>query len=173
MLDIKEDFNEGPLIVLFGSEGRPKGQFWEWRRSTEGLNRIFFCDTKNLWYVDHIDTIVEHLKPLKPRKLLGVSSAGYAALLIGHLIGVKSITFAPQTILEDKRFDKIEKARERAEYPDLSFIDGDHDIYFCDKVKEDVFHAERLDVNLYPVDCKKHNAAGVVLPLRNRLGLFE
>ena len=163
MLEIKVDRKEGPLVVLFGSQHRPERErkVWEWERSTEG-NRIFFTDTECLWYQNYIEEIVDFLGPLNPSELRGCSRGGYAALLIGHLLGVKSVTYSPQTILEDERWPDIKKAREISKYPDLSFIEGDHDIYYCRLKASDVFHAERMKVNLYPIDCDVHNVAKVL-----------
>lgn len=158
------DKRDGPLVVLFGSQHdiTRERKVWEWRRSTEGMNRIFFCDTNGLWYQEHIDEIVDRLSKLSPRALIGCSRGGYAALLIAHLIGSSAIAYSPQTILEDSRWPDIEKARAISKYPDLSFITGNHHIYYCKHKRSDAFHAERMKVHLHPVECDTHNAARFV-----------
>jgi len=164
MLAIKEDFRDGPLVALFS--GKPveasldkKKNFWEWQRTTEGMNRVFFRDTEALWFTDHVDEITDYLTKHKPQVCIGASRGGYAALLFAHLVGCKAIAYSPQTILEDNRWPSIETARERSRYPDLSFIEGDHHIYYCIHDKNDVFHAKRMKATLHPVDCKIHNVA--------------
>lgn len=165
MLAIKEDFRDGPLVALFS--GKPieaaldkTKNYWEWERTTEGRNRVFFRDTEALWFQDHVDEVTDYLKRHKPKIIVGASRGGYAAILFAHLVGVKSISYSPQTILEDPRWgDQIKIAKSKSKYPDLSFIDGDHHIYYGTRNKLDVFHAERMRVNLHPVDCEIHNVA--------------
>jgi len=164
MLESWKDFREGPLIVLFGSQRDMtyERKVWEWERSTRGRNRMFLYDTKGLWYQEHIDEIVDRLSKLSPRALIGCSRGGYAALLIAHLIGSSAIAYSPQTILKDSRWPDIEKARAMSKYPDLSFITGNHHIYYCKHKKSDAFHAERMKVHLHPVECDVHNVARFV-----------
>lgn len=164
MLESWREYNEGPLIVLFGSLSNMdrERKVWEWERSTRGMNRLFLCDTEALWYQQHIDEIVDRLLPMSPSVLVGCSRGGYAALLIAHLIGSKAIAYAPQTILEDKRWPDIEKARSMSRYPDISFVTGDHHIYYCKRKQSDAFHAERMKVHLHPVDCDTHSVARFV-----------
>jgi len=164
MLESWHDYRDGPLVVLFGSQcdiSRER-KVWEWERSTSGMNRMFFYDTNGLWYQEHIDEIVESLSGLSPMALIGCSRGGYAALLIAYLIGSSAIAYSPQTILKDSRWPEIERARAMSKYPDLSFITGNHHIYYCKHKKADAFHAERMKVHLHPVECDTHIVAKFV-----------
>jgi len=161
MLEVREDYKPGPLVAVFSSQNifSRERKVFEWEKTTEGKNRILFCDTEGLWYQKCVDEVIERLK--EPTDLtIGCSKGGYAALLFAHLLGCKSLSFSPQTVLEDARWPGIEKAKALSRYPDLSFIHGkQHDIYYCKYNPGDVFHAERLNVSHHPVECVTHAVA--------------
>lgn len=176
MLEIGYDVTEGPVMVIFSSQGKvsQEKKLYEWEASTSGISRIFIADTEDLWFQKHIDRIYRFLSLVPDKTLmLGCSRGGYAALLFAHMFWCRSLTFSPQTSLHDDRWPSIKDARRlgsgKPEYHDLSFISGQqHTIYYCSEDLRDKEHAERLDVIKKPLDCDKHVSA-VVLKHRGQL----
>lgn len=170
MLHIKDE-TSGPAAVFFSSQHtleREERRF-DWDKMSSGKSRLLFCDSEGLWYQEHIDAIREYLNRIEPVLMVGCSRGGYAALLFAHFMKCPSLTFSPQTILQDQRWPEIEKARQISRYPDLSFISGgQHVVYYCNGKSLDVWHAKRLDVTHIEITCDTH-AVATVLKQRGQL----
>jgi hypothetical protein len=118
--------DEGLIIAFTGMDDRLFLRVYDFFEATKGAgySRILLRDKHRLWYHHGIDrrrrdfsAVLEYLqseiKLLRPQKLMciGTSSAGYAALVAGYLLGADYVhAFAPQTLL-DVSIGTIRKSR--------------------------------------------------------------
>ena len=168
MLRIDYDLKTGPVIVIFCSGLKP-----EFYANTKDFSRVFLYDTESLWFQKEIDSIRRFLDSIPDKTMtLGVSRGGYAALLFGHLYGLRVLAFSPQTRLYDDRWPEIKEARKvskHTEFFDLSFVEGRNTVYFCKDNPKDEEHASRIKAEIHLVDGKQHNSASV-LKSQGKLG---
>lgn len=174
--------------VFFSGHGNPikEEAYFEWMKGTKDLEatRLFVLDVSRKWYHDCIGaiyvTLKEELKGKKPL-FVGASMGGYAALLLGHFMGIPSISFSPQTDLmaENHRneelwmrqAEQLKGLTHRPELLDIKFVSGkQHHIYYGVKNETDVYQATRLDCTHFPVDTAEHNVA---LELRKQGRLYN
>lgn len=168
MLRIDYDLKSGPVIVIFCSSLKP-----EFYANTKDFSRVFLYDTEGLWFQKEIDKIRRFLDSIQSKTMaMGVSRGGYAALLFGHLYGLRTLTFSPQTSLFDDRWTEIKEARKASKYPeffDLSFIEDRNTVYFCKDNPKDAEHVSRIRAEIHLVEGKQHNSASV-LKSQGKLG---
>lgn len=166
--------------------GVPRAEFFKTLSGSEHYNIIFLKDFNQAWYqcglfgvTDSVEDTVEYLKNIIPSSTkrlitLGSSSGGFAAILYGCLLGAeKTISFAPQTFLNEevfKRFKNIDSKKEciaNALYKDLNEIACNsrtiHHVYVGKHNKQDRIHIENLEKKdnfiFHYLDTNSHNVA--------------
>lgn len=166
--------------------GVPRAEFFKTLSGSDRYNIIFLKDFNQAWYQcglfgisDNVDDTVGYLKSIIPpstKRLitLGSSSGGFAAILYGSLLGAeKTISFAPQTFLNEevfKRFKNVDSKKEcivNAPYKDLNRLRGDggtiHHVYVGKNNKYDQIHIDNIKDNkrfiIHWLDTSSHNVA--------------
>lgn len=171
------DYPNNLACVFFSGHVEPlKDEFYfEWISGTKDLeaNRLFVMDVSRKWYHDCIGPLFVTLKTeLNDKKalLVGASMGGYAALLFGHLLGLPSVSFSPQTDLMGEKFrcnelwqrqaDALKGITDRPEFLDIGFVSGkQHHIYYGSRNETDTYQAKRVDCTHIEVDTELHNSA--------------
>lgn len=166
--------------------GVPRAEFFKTLSGSERYNIIFLKDFNQAWYqcglfgiTNGVEDTVEYLKSVIPHSTkrlitLGSSSGGYAAILYGCLLGAeKTISFAPQTFLNEevfKRFKNIDSKKEcivNTPYKNLGSITCGsktvHHVYVGKHNKLDRTHIENIQNNvnyiIHSLDTSSHNVA--------------
>jgi len=202
---------EAPMMVELGGDSRTllialgslsKGvepPVFEWVKLTRALacKRVLIRDLHQAWYQmgvpghgDSLSAMVDSLQALiaghdvDRMVVIGSSSGGYAALVLGTLLGADTvIAFGPQTTLDpdhlaemrDLRWDEpLGELREQglidARWIDLQtalaparWADTRYELYFDESLRSDRRHAERLagleGVRLHRVEGAEHFVA--------------
>jgi hypothetical protein len=181
---------------LVGQIGIPPFEFFSLTAGVP-VKRLFVRDLRQAWYHRGIPGhgsglpgVADALSPLLAHHeverlvVAGASAGGYAALLLGTLLGADEVLcFAPQTVLDldtlaemgDHRWDWRLGRQKAAGAVDARFTDlrrvlpaarcaeTSYRIYFDDSLRADRLHAERLaglpGVRLYRFGRGSHNIA--------------
>lgn len=160
-----------PYCVAVINSRTRKLEYW---KTLEDMNisALHILDETFSWYHDCLDEARWLIDKYKPKRLVGSSMGGYAALLLGALHGIHVKAFGPQTTLKadwDKRWQTdLEKIAETTKYPeylDLLFIEPAilGDIYYCNGSQEDIQHARRMKgkAELISRGCIRHEDSAI------------
>jgi hypothetical protein len=183
---VKIDSEYNTTVVAFGGIANqlmmPVFEFFN-ILSQFKVNKIFVKDPHQSWYykLGH-SKITEELIEIIPKEnrkiFIGTSAGGFAAILIGNLIGADLVlAFSPQTFLDpvyrreykDNRWSKeiknvyeVTKNLYDLRLPEM-IVDNnttEYRIYYCDKFELDVVHAsmlaEKNNFIMEPQDCAEH-----------------
>jgi pimeloyl-ACP methyl ester carboxylesterase len=193
-----EDNKSKTLLVAFGgirvNSIKSPFEFLNILKDNQTTDKIFIRDIHQVWYqkgladdIQNLSDIADYLKNIISSKkytnvvFIGNSMGGYAAILLGTLLGVnKIIAFSPQTFIGrfrrllnlDRRWRKQinnvhANAYKQPEYFDLKPVlkkgnnNSSIEIWYCKTHRLDRLHAERLkkapNVQLNPVFEGGHN----------------
>lgn len=151
-------------ICVLNSRGSEQ---WEWYRTVDELDLsvLHIADQDRSWYHSCIEETNEVLARFKPKKLVGASMGGYAALLFGALHNIDVVAFGPQTTIKCEWDDRwtpewnaIQEWTKYPQYLDLWGMKPRGLIYYCHMVAEDVIHAKRIKTcKMKPRGCDKHS----------------
>jgi hypothetical protein len=194
------DGDSRTLLIALGSLSKGiEPPAFEWVKLTSELSckRLLVRDVHQAWYQkglpghgDSLSQMVESLRELiaahdvERLVVIGSSSGGYAALVVGTLLGADSVlAFGPQTTLDaahlaemrDLRWDEpLQELRTEGvidphwidlqnALPPARWASTEYELYFDESLPSDRRHAERLlgveGVRLHPVEGGKHFVA--------------
>jgi pimeloyl-ACP methyl ester carboxylesterase len=180
-LSVEMDSGSRTLLIVFGGMkgriGMPRFEFFALTGDIP-VKRVFVRDLRQAWYhrglpgygrtlMSVADVLREHIAAEQVERMVvvGNSAGGYAALVLGTLLGADEVLcFAPQTVLDldvlatvgDHRWDQHLKPLVAAggvdpDWADLGSAlapvrrtDTRYRVFFDDTVLADRFHAERL-----------------------------
>ena len=162
--------------------------------SNQNVSTVFVKDDQLSWYHagvpgvgSCIDNMVVGLKKIikdlgaSDVTTVGCSMGGYAALLFGNLLGVKSIAFAPQTFIDEENrakfgdcrwkqaIERIQNTYEDKYFDILPYVDSNSQLYYGEGCEIDKEHCRRTSGVLH----EKPGAHGFVKGLRDSGELRE